>query len=63
VHSLTNIAILNPENEDCTETNDPIVNTLTQDGSKTYLSVGCVDYEYKTGEQLYPIEFLNSLSP
>ena len=43
--SLTNITILSPTNEECTEISHRIGNTLTQDGFTTYCSVDSVDYE------------------
>jgi len=43
--------------------NDRVENTLVQDDTRTDYCVDAVDYEDKSGEQLYPIEFLNSLSP
>jgi hypothetical protein len=46
-----------PKNEDYTEINNQIVNTLVQDDSKT----DSVEDEDNLGEELYPIEFLNSL--
>jgi hypothetical protein len=57
------IAILNPNNEDCSEINEGIVNILIQDESRTYYRVDPADYEGKSREKLYPIAFLNSLSP
>ena len=35
IYSLTNVAILTPEKEDYTETNDRFVNDLIQDDSRT----------------------------
>jgi len=39
------------------------LNILLQDDTRTNYCVDAVNYEDKSGEQLYPIEFLNSLSP
>jgi hypothetical protein len=36
---------------------------LLQDDTRTDYFVDAVDYEDKSGEQLYPTEFLHSLSP
>jgi hypothetical protein len=63
VHSVISVAILSPLNEDCNEIHKRAVNSLMQDDSMTYCSVDFVYYEDKSGEQLYPVEFLNSLPP
>jgi hypothetical protein len=39
------------------------MNILMQEDSRTYYSVDSVAYLDKYGEQLYTVEFLNSLSP
>jgi hypothetical protein len=36
---------------------------LLPDDTRTDYCVDAVDYKNKSGEQLYPIEFVNSLSP
>jgi len=59
IHILTKIAILSSKNEDCTDINGRIVNTLIADDS----SVDSVGYEAQSGEQPHPMEFLNSLLP
>lgn len=51
---LTSNAILNPNDEDCTEINYRIVNTLIQDDTKTSCSLNPVDYENKLGETFSP---------
>jgi hypothetical protein len=59
IHIIPNIAILSSKNEDCSEINDRIVNTLIAVDS----SVDSVGYEGQSGEQPHPMELLNSLLP
>jgi hypothetical protein len=39
IHSLTNIAILSPKNENCTEMNKQILQTLIPESSETYYNI------------------------
>ena len=63
LHNLTDVVNVRAKNEDCTEMNDWMLNALNLDDSRTYYSADSIDYEYKSHELLYRIEFPNSLSP
>jgi len=49
MHSLNDMAVLNPNMEDCAKINGRIVNTSIQDNSRTCFSVNSADYDDKSG--------------
>ena len=55
-------AILCPKNDHCDKINDFVVTNLVQGQSKIYLSCDSVEL-HGDDQQLYPTEFLNSLTP
>lgn len=56
-------AILCPKNEDCAVINDYVISNLIPGEPTVYYSCDSVLSEEENNAQLYPVEFLNSLSP
>jgi len=48
MRSLNNIAIMNPNKEDCAKINARILNTLIRDNSRTYCGVNSKDNDDKS---------------
>ena len=63
VNDFINTAILCPKNEDCTKINEHIVQNIVEGDCKVYHSCDSIQSDEGTDNQLYPLEFLNSLNP
>ncbi|XP_055845576.1 uncharacterized protein LOC129915415 [Episyrphus balteatus] len=64
-HNVMNFvdrAILCPKNDDCDKINNFIVNNIVEGEPKTYFSNDSLISEDQADEQLYTVEFLNSIS-
>lgn len=53
---------MSENNEDCTEIDEGILNSFIRDDSKTYYKMDSAYYDGKSGELLYSVYFLSSLS-
>ena len=61
-HQYADRAVLCPLNEQCDRLNMEIINRIDSE-SKTYLSVGSIISDENDAENMYPIEYLNSINP